>query len=99
MSAILSCVAEWQLPSRRQARGAARRPLGCDCGIPGQSQNCSEVVLALIGLVATVRHPPRRPEGRVELLQAVRPRANSEKPRLHRTVDGVAPHWGLPEKA
>jgi hypothetical protein len=29
----LSCVAEWQLPPRRQTRGAARRPLRCDCGI------------------------------------------------------------------
>jgi hypothetical protein len=34
MSTGLSCVAEWQLPPRRQTRGAARRPLGCDCGIP-----------------------------------------------------------------
>src|SRR5258708_13286579 len=29
---ISSCVAVWQLPPRRPTRGAARRPLGRDCG-------------------------------------------------------------------
>ncbi len=45
------------------------------------------------------RHPPRRPEGHADLLQAARPGATARSVVSTGTVDGVGSHCGLPETA
>jgi hypothetical protein len=64
--------------------------LGVIAGSIDRSEIALTFVLALISLVAIVRHPSTSPQEHVELLQAARPRATARSLATG-TVDGVNP--------